>query len=360
MVTRKSGRLAWGFVALLLALPARAMEVEEEKETAASGSGVHLNEEARQGNRKRKYDSSTSDAEVPRRKRRRIEENQQAPAAQNAPKSTLTDGEIRQFLCEFTEQKSRELGWTEAWEWWREVFHTPGLRQIIRDYVFDKDEEDTSLQWTDEGRYCHVIKQMSPPWRARLAQPQVLRHVTGDGLAERLLTDEPAALLLLAERARQEPEFKQELFDWIEQSKSTDGKQAAVAAANALTILNAAGVSFSGMDLRGINAPGAVLDGAVMDGTDLRGANLAGAWLGHASLSQARLGQAVLLGTRFGEQAFFKGHTDSVNSVGFSGDGTRVASGSSDNTVRVWDMQSGAQLQVFKGHTDTVWGVSFS
>ncbi|MEM7403046.1 MAG: pentapeptide repeat-containing protein [Myxococcota bacterium] len=165
------------------------------------------------------------------------------------------------------------------------------------------------MQWTDEERYCHVIKTMPPNWRARIARPEVLRYVMGDGLVQRLLTDEPAALLLLAERARQEPEFKQELFDWIEQSKSADGKQAAVAAANALTILNAAGVSFSGMDLHGIKAPGALLDGAVLDGTDLRGANLAGAWLGHASLSQARFGQARLRGARFGEQAFFKGHT---------------------------------------------------
>ena len=31
-----------------------------------------------------------------------------------------------------------------------------------------------------------------------------------------------------------------------------------------------------------------------------------------------------------------KGHTDYVNSVGFNHDGTKIVSGSDDNTIRVW------------------------
>ncbi|MBK6669160.1 MAG: hypothetical protein IPG46_05540 [Actinobacteria bacterium] len=31
------------------------------------------------------------------------------------------------------------------------------------------------------------------------------------------------------------------------------------------------------------------------------------------------------------------GHTDSVLSVGFNGDGTHIVSGSNDKTVRVWN-----------------------
>ena len=55
-----------------------------------------------------------------------------------------------------------------------------------------------------------------------------------------------------------------------------------------------------------------------------------------------------------------RGIPSAVRSVSFSGDGSRIASGSDDRTVRVWDAQSGQTLLVLKGHTEEVWSVSFS
>ncbi|GKU12900.1 unnamed protein product, partial [Fusarium langsethiae] len=37
-----------------------------------------------------------------------------------------------------------------------------------------------------------------------------------------------------------------------------------------------------------------------------------------------------------------KGHKNSVTSVVFSADGQRLASGSADNTVKIWDAATGA------------------
>ena len=51
---------------------------------------------------------------------------------------------------------------------------------------------------------------------------------------------------------------------------------------------------------------------------------------------------------------------ESVNSVAFSSDGTRIVSGSSDNLVRVWDASTGESLKVLKGHTKSVNSVTFS
>jgi WD40 repeat protein len=56
----------------------------------------------------------------------------------------------------------------------------------------------------------------------------------------------------------------------------------------------------------------------------------------------------------------FNGHEGRVPRVAFSSDGCRAISGSSDKTVRLWDVATGKELHCFTGHTDMVWGVAFS
>ncbi len=53
-------------------------------------------------------------------------------------------------------------------------------------------------------------------------------------------------------------------------------------------------------------------------------------------------------------------HSSWVNSVSFSPDGTRLTSGSSDKTVRLWDVETGRELTTLTGHSDSVSSVSFS
>ena len=55
-----------------------------------------------------------------------------------------------------------------------------------------------------------------------------------------------------------------------------------------------------------------------------------------------------------------QGHTSYVKSVEFSPDGKRLASGSGDKTVRLWDAATGAALQTLKGHWLSVKSVAFS
>jgi WD40 repeat protein len=55
------------------------------------------------------------------------------------------------------------------------------------------------------------------------------------------------------------------------------------------------------------------------------------------------------------------GHTDSVESVAFSPDGKKIVSGSDDDTLRVWDAESGSSiLGPLVGHSDWVKLLAFS
>ena len=60
-----------------------------------------------------------------------------------------------------------------------------------------------------------------------------------------------------------------------------------------------------------------------------------------------------------GEQIFtFIGHSEWVNAIAISPDGKRVISGSSDKTIKVWDINLGKEFFTLEGHTDSVVSVA--
>jgi hypothetical protein len=123
--------------------------------------------------------------------------------------------------------------------------------------------------------------------------------------------------------------------------------------ANALTALNTAGVSFSGMNLAGIAAGSAEPPAPGTPFADLGGAMLAGANLSRADLRHCRLQQACLngadlrhanlQGAAFGELPLFRTFAVEydVRAVAVSPDGRFVYSGD-DLTVTQWETSSGA------------------
>jgi len=57
----------------------------------------------------------------------------------------------------------------------------------------------------------------------------------------------------------------------------------------------------------------------------------------------------------------YRGHTDTVSSVAWSPDGKRIASGSFDGTVQVWDATDGSHVLTYRGQSNGfVYGVAWS
>ncbi|KIM28374.1 hypothetical protein M408DRAFT_23764, partial [Serendipita vermifera MAFF 305830] len=80
---------------------------------------------------------------------------------------------------------------------------------------------------------------------------------------------------------------------------------------------------------------------------------VSGSWDETVRVWDAETGQAV--------GAPFQGHSNWVTSVAFSPDGKRIVSGSSDNTVQVWDAETGQAVGApFQGHSNWVTSVAFS
>ncbi|KAE9400691.1 WD40 repeat-like protein [Gymnopus androsaceus JB14] len=55
-----------------------------------------------------------------------------------------------------------------------------------------------------------------------------------------------------------------------------------------------------------------------------------------------------------------EGHVDMVFSVAFAPSDTRIVSGSADKTVRAWDVESKQVIHVLQGHESLIWSVAYS
>ena len=73
-----------------------------------------------------------------------------------------------------------------------------------------------------------------------------------------------------------------------------------------------------------------------------------------------RLTVVCMSAARAASSRVLEGHSDAVFSVAYHLDGRRALSGADDNTVRLWDLESGSQVRVLEGHSGRVWSVAWS
>lgn len=221
----------------------------------------------------------------------------------------------------------------------------------------------------------------------------------------RTLIQEPAVLSRLAERVTASDErFRGLLGDIVMASKERSGL--GIAAANAMTVLNRAGVSFSGVDCRDVQIAGADMRSANCFGADFRGADLSRTHWEGALLMEARWRGSCVEGLEFGEQAYVqyqagvtaiaaypqpdgrcdwlvgcedgyvyqqregsaqpirtfrhRGWFDSstkVTALAVDSERQRLATAGDDRGIVLWDVGDGRCLRTLTGHTESVKGV---
>ena len=89
---------------------------------------------------------------------------------------------------------------------------------------------------------------------------------------------------------------------------------------------------------------------------DLRGVNLQ-----NQQFSDTEGHRTVFRKTKIGTGTFSsQGHLAAVTSVAWSPDGCKIVSGSYDNTLKIWNVETGEYIETLSGHTHYVRSVSWS
>ena len=127
---------------------------------------------------------------------------------------------------------------------------------------------------------------------------------TNHFLNKKIMTTDTVMMQMLADRVQQDETFKTFLFTLVFASR--DDEQMQVAAANAITGLNYARVSFSGLDFRNVRIRYADLESANLDNVNLHGADLRDVNFQNAWLRQTDLSESNMHGVKFGEKPHFE------------------------------------------------------
>src|SRR5260221_7955373 len=207
-------------------------------------------------------------------------------------------------------------------------------------------------------------------------EPQQLRQVAlALAQAKHYVREIQVRLLVfpLLERLRAElganAQIEAHLLRLLSQFRMEDAATQGYGPANVITLLKALRGHLRGLDLSRLS-----IRGAYLQGVELQDANLAESMLQECvldesfdaiwSVAASSPGQYCAVGSRRGEVRVWKergrllhlvwqAHTDVVSTLAFSPDGSTLASGSWDGTLKLWELPSGALLWTGR-HTNSI------
>jgi len=222
-------------------------------------------------------------------------------------------------------------------------------------------------------------------------------------LGEKLIVEDVFLVKFIEEVIKENQEFSQKLMDIVlfsrHQSQNGDeDKRRIIAAANAITLLVASNIGFSGSDLSKIRICGANINDGMFSMVDFSEADLAGVFLENYKLdgalfyktkmAEAKLGvypeintnspiksccfspegEAILAGSEDGCINLWDRTKENKLKMSISGqtigeiskDGKFIVTNGGESSVKLWDRKTGSLLKTFEGHSDLVSSLCFS
>ena len=180
------------------------------------------------------------------------------------------------------------------------------------------------------------IREKVPSFAVQDGKLEIPRNLL---ISQRLLTEGASnsmVLLLLRDAVRDKRLTTEQLIKLVKISRQKGGVEQesdfAVAAANAITVLNAVGYDFSHQDLSSITIPGANLSYGMFEGTNFKNANLREVNLTEAWLKNANLGEVHLANVDFGETGL-RLRNEQIFNIAYSFDRKYLAVDVGDQTV---------------------------
>jgi WD40 repeat protein len=175
-------------------------------------------------------------------------------------------------------------------------------------------------------------------------------------LNKKLMTNDQNMMMMLANRVIRDDNFKKKLFDIIIASRTNEKIQ--IFAANAITALCYANVSFSGMDLSYIRVPGADLSCVILEGVDLRSADLTDVNLQNSSMRFSNLSNCIMQNVRLFELPIILCENEQKKIKYIILNELLISYG--DYIVSVIEMKSFSTKFVFKEHKNKIINVIYS
>jgi WD40 repeat protein/DNA-binding CsgD family transcriptional regulator/transcriptional regulator with XRE-family HTH domain len=237
------------------------------------------------------------------------------------------------------------------------------LQSVVMEYLTDELGE----------HMCEEIVQGHPQHLRRVALEQAQAKDYVREIQVRLLVH-PLALRLRAELGA-DSRVEAHLLRLLSQFRAEDMATQGYGPANVITLLTALRGHLRGLDLSRLAIRGAYLQGVEMQDATLSGARLEESVLTEAfdaiwAVAISQSGQYWAAADRRGDVRLWRGagetlhrvwpaHTDNVVCLAFSPDERLLASGSNDDSVKLWDVERGAPLWS-AGQTSTIACLAFA